>query len=62
MIAKPHSSASPDAALALFGTVSAQDKIGFMAAGGSAKNAENSVQSEKKRWGDIIRRVGLEPK
>jgi len=59
MIAKPHSSASPDAALALFGTVSAQDKIGFMAAG---ENAENSVQSEKSRCGDIIRRVGLEPK
>ena len=38
------------------------EKIGFMAVGGSAKDAESYVQSETKRWGDIIRRVGLEPK
>jgi tripartite-type tricarboxylate transporter receptor subunit TctC len=38
------------------------EKIGFMAVGGSAKDAENYVQTETKRWGDIIRRIGLEPK
>jgi tripartite-type tricarboxylate transporter receptor subunit TctC len=38
------------------------EKIGFMAVGGSSKDAETYVQSETKRWGDIIRRVGLEPK
>jgi tripartite-type tricarboxylate transporter receptor subunit TctC len=38
------------------------EKIGFMAVGGSARDAENYVQSEIRRWGDIIRRVGLEPR
>jgi tripartite-type tricarboxylate transporter receptor subunit TctC len=38
------------------------EKIGFMAVGGSVKDADNYVQSETKRWGDIIRRVGLEPR
>ncbi len=38
------------------------EKIGFMAVGGSAKDAESYVQEETRRWGDIIRRVGLEPK
>jgi tripartite-type tricarboxylate transporter receptor subunit TctC len=38
------------------------EKIGFMAVGGSANDAESYVQTETKRWGDIIRRIGLEPK
>ncbi len=38
------------------------EKIGFMAVGGSVKDADNYVQSETKRWGDVIRRVGLEPR
>jgi tripartite-type tricarboxylate transporter receptor subunit TctC len=38
------------------------EKIGFMAVGGSANDAEAYVQTETKRWGDIIRRIGLEPK
>jgi tripartite-type tricarboxylate transporter receptor subunit TctC len=38
------------------------EKIGFMPVGGSAKEADSYVQDETKRWGDIIRRVGLEPK
>ena len=36
------------------------DKIGFMAVGGSAKDAEAYVQSETKRWGEIIGKIGLE--
>ncbi len=35
------------------------DKIGFMAVGGSAKDAESYVQSETRRWGEIIRKIGL---
>ena len=38
------------------------ERIGFMADGGSVKSAEDYVQSETKRWGDIIRRIGLEAK
>uniref|UniRef100_UPI00329804AF tripartite tricarboxylate transporter substrate-binding protein n=1 Tax=Salmonella enterica TaxID=28901 RepID=UPI00329804AF len=38
------------------------EKIGFMAMGGSAKEAESYVQSETRRWGDIIQRIGLEAK
>jgi tripartite-type tricarboxylate transporter receptor subunit TctC len=38
------------------------EKIGFMPVGGSAKEAESYVQQETSRWGDIIRRIGLEPK
>ena len=38
------------------------EKIGFMPVGGSVKEANAYVQSETGRWGDIIRRVGLEPK
>ena len=38
------------------------EKIGFMPVGGSVKEAGAYVQSETSRWGDIIRRVGLEPK
>ncbi len=36
------------------------DKIGFMAVGGTAKDAEAYVQSETRRWGDIIGKIGLE--
>jgi tripartite-type tricarboxylate transporter receptor subunit TctC len=36
------------------------DKIGFMAVGGSAKDAEDYVRSETRRWGDIIKKIGLE--
>ena len=36
------------------------DKIGFMAVGGSAKDAEAYVQSETRRWGEIIQKIGLE--
>jgi tripartite-type tricarboxylate transporter receptor subunit TctC len=36
------------------------DKIGFMAVGGSAKDAESYVQSETRRWGEIIGKIGLE--
>jgi tripartite-type tricarboxylate transporter receptor subunit TctC len=38
------------------------EKIGFMAVGGSVKEAESYVQQETTRWGDIIRRIGLEAK
>jgi tripartite-type tricarboxylate transporter receptor subunit TctC len=38
------------------------EKIGFMPVGGSSKEADAYVKSETERWGDIIRRVGLEPK
>jgi len=38
------------------------EKIGFMAVGGSAQDADDYVKSETSRWGDIIRRIGLEPK
>jgi tripartite-type tricarboxylate transporter receptor subunit TctC len=36
------------------------DKIGFMAVGGSPQEADAYVQSETKRWGDIIKKIGLE--
>jgi tripartite-type tricarboxylate transporter receptor subunit TctC len=36
------------------------DKIGFMAVGGTAQEADAYVQSETKRWGDIIQKIGLE--
>ena len=38
------------------------EAIGFMPVGGSVKEAGSYVQDETKRWGDIIRRVGLEAK
>lgn len=38
------------------------EKIGFMAVGGSPKEADDYVKSETKRWGDIIRSIGLDPK
>ncbi|MFN3349167.1 Bug family tripartite tricarboxylate transporter substrate binding protein [Pseudorhodoplanes sp.] len=38
------------------------EAIGFMPVGGSANDAEAYVKSETARWGEIIRRVGLEPK
>jgi tripartite-type tricarboxylate transporter receptor subunit TctC len=38
------------------------EAIGFMPVGGSVKEADSYVQSETSRWGDIIRRVGLEAK
>lgn len=38
------------------------EKIGFMTVGGSAKDAESYVQQETNRWGDIIRRIGLDAK
>lgn len=38
------------------------EAIGFMPVGGSAKDAENYVQQETSRWGDIIRRIGLDAK
>jgi len=38
------------------------ERIGFMAVGGSVKSAEDYVQAETKRWGDIIRSIGLEAK
>lgn len=36
------------------------DKIGFMAVGGSAQDADAYVKSETARWGDIIRKIGLQ--
>lgn len=36
------------------------DKIGFMAVGGSASDAQRYVQSETARWGEIIGKIGLE--
>ncbi len=38
------------------------EKIGFMAVGGSSQEADDYVKSETKRWGDIIRSIGLDPK
>ena len=36
------------------------DKIGFMAVGGSTAEADAYVKSETARWGDIIKKIGLE--
>jgi tripartite-type tricarboxylate transporter receptor subunit TctC len=36
------------------------DRIGFMAVGGSAGDAQSYVRSETRRWGDIIKKIGLE--
>jgi tripartite-type tricarboxylate transporter receptor subunit TctC len=38
------------------------DKIGFMSVGGSQQEADAYVRSETKKWGDIIRKIGLEAK
>lgn len=38
------------------------EKIGFMSVGGSPQDAADYVKSETKRWGEIIRNIGLEPK
>jgi tripartite-type tricarboxylate transporter receptor subunit TctC len=36
------------------------DKIGFMAVGGSPQEAQAYVKTETDRWGDIIRKIGLQ--
>ncbi len=38
------------------------DKIGFMPVGGSQTDADGYVRAEIKKWGDIIRKIGLEIK
>lgn len=38
------------------------EKIGFMAVGGTPKDADDYVKSETKRWGEIIRNIGLDAK
>jgi len=38
------------------------EKIGFMGIGGSPQDADGYVKSETKRWGEIIRSLGLEAK
>jgi tripartite-type tricarboxylate transporter receptor subunit TctC len=38
------------------------EKIGFMAVGGTPKDADDYVKSETTRWGGIIRSIGLEAK
>lgn len=42
-------------------TLDQLDKIGFMPVGGSPKDADAYVRAEIKKWGDIIRKVDLEP-
>lgn len=42
------------------GTQDQLDKIGFMAVGGSPQDAQAYVKSETDRWGDIIRKIGLQ--
>ncbi len=44
------------------GTLDQLDKIGFMAVGGSQKDADAYVRSETQKWGEIIRKIGLEAK
>lgn len=38
------------------------DKIGFMPVGGSPQEADAYVRAETRKWGDIIRKIGLEAK
>ena len=38
------------------------EKIGFIEIGGTPKDADDYVKSETKRWGEIIRSIGLEAK
>jgi tripartite-type tricarboxylate transporter receptor subunit TctC len=38
------------------------DKIGFMPVGGSPQEADAYVRTETRKWGDIIRKIGLEAK
>jgi tripartite-type tricarboxylate transporter receptor subunit TctC len=41
-------------------TIEQLDKIGFLPVGGSRADAESYVATETKKWGDIIKTIGLE--
>lgn len=43
-------------------TLDQLDKIGFMPVGGSAKDAEDYVRTETRKWADVIGKIGLEAK
>lgn len=43
-------------------TLDQLDKIGFMPVGGSAKDAEDYVRTETRKWADVIGKIGLDAK